>query len=230
MVSQQKIITKKYGPYAIELVAYFENLRGWYEREGEPGTVKWFFETIRPDWNIIDAGAHIGYYSMFFGHLAHEGRVWAFEASALTFEKMLVNFDRNRARWNIEPICMALGDVPSIDAEEALSFSGQGSTQMQTIFTDRIDFTSVDHFCRMRKLKRLDLIKVDVDGWDLEVLWGARWAIESYRPYIIVEVGDMLPFRGHSVKDVKEFVGEIGYTRKVLDAHPGNWLLEPRKE
>jgi FkbM family methyltransferase len=229
MVSQQKVITRKYGPYAIELVAYFENLRKWYENENEPGTVEWMLENVLPSWNVIDAGAHIGYYSALLGHLAHQGRVWAFEASVVTFEKMLQNFDHNHTRRNVEPICMALGDTPMIEAEEALSFSGQGQTQMQTIYTEPFDFTSIDHFCKMRKVDHLELIKIDVDGWDLEVLWGARGAIKSFKPYIIVEVGDMLPFRGHSIGDVKSFVQEIGYTRRVLDLHPGNWLLEPRE-
>ena len=109
-----KVIRKKYGPYAIELVAYFENLRQWYAGESEPETAKWMFENVRPHWNVIDAGAHVGYYSMFLGHLAHEGRVWAFEASPVTFEKLLQNFDHNRTRWNVEPICIALGDHPAI--------------------------------------------------------------------------------------------------------------------
>lgn len=223
------MITKNYGPYKVELIAYFENLRRYYEGEPEPNTVAWFLKNIKSDWVVIDAGAHIGYYSLLFAHLARKGRVYAFEASPVTLEKMLINFGHNGAPWRIEPICMALGDTVGVDMEEALSFSGQGTQQMQTIFTEPFDFTTIDRFCSKRRLARLDLIKIDVDGWDLEVLYGARKAINGYRPAIVVEVGDMLPFHGHTERDVSAFVEEIKYTATVLDEHPGNWLLLPRK-
>ena len=50
-------------------------------------------------------------------------------------------------------------------------------------------------------LTRLDCVKIDVDGFDLEVLKGARETLLRFDPWLVVELNHALATRGQSVSE-----------------------------
>ncbi len=94
---------------------------------------------------------------------------------------------------------------------------------------DKFDSISLDYFCDSRSVEHLDLIKSDVDGWDYELLLGAKESIRRFRPIVIAELNHSLGWRKHSKEDVKHFLDEIGYVHEVLDnPFPTNWLMQSK--
>jgi FkbM family methyltransferase len=219
--------------FVLELVDYYELLHeyGSYENS-EPQTEDWVVDHVGDDWVIFDCGAHIGYYTMLFSHCAPSGRVYAFEAGGASHEKCLRNLAHNAQRFgydftNVEVLRVAVGDRNERGVEEVLYLSGTpdyGKTR------GRFDFITLDAFCAKRGIDRLDLIKSDVDGWDYEVLLGARESIRRFRPIVVAEVNYALEWRDHSPEDVARFLDEMDYAHDVLDCPgPTNWVMIPRE-
>jgi FkbM family methyltransferase len=156
--------------------------------------------------------------------------VYAFEASEETCKKFARNLRYNatafnRSFGNVELVSAALGDRVVQGLEEVLYFSG-GPDDGRVC--DTFDFITLDQFCDSRGLERLDLIKTDVDGWDYEVLLGAKDCIRRFKPVIIAEVNYALGWRGHSEEDVRRLLKDIGYRYELLDyPSPTNWLMQP---
>jgi FkbM family methyltransferase len=217
----------------LELVDYYPALRdnGWYEHS-EIESQDWCIDNVGDDWTILDCGAHIGYYSLLFASLATHGRVFAFEASAKTADMFERNVAHNRDRLGelgtIDLIPAALGATVGENVVETLYFSGLPTDNGRT--EQAFDFTTVDAFVAARGLDRVDLIKTDVDGWDYDVLLGARATIERFRPTILSEVNYALEWRGRTPDDVARLVEELEYDHVVLDdPSPTNWLMFPRR-
>jgi FkbM family methyltransferase len=219
--------------FFLDIVDYYELLHryGSYVNS-EPQTEDWAVDHIRDDWIMFDCGAHIGYYTMLFSLLAPRGRVYAFEASPESCAKLRRNLDYNARTHahnydNVELIPTALGDRDAGQVEETLYLSGgpdYGKTRAP------FDFMTLDTFCESRQLARLDLVKIDVDGWDYEVLLGTRRAIQRLRPTLVVEVNYALEWRQHSPTDILQLLDELGYAYEVLDSPgPTNWVMTPRE-
>jgi FkbM family methyltransferase len=54
---------------------------------------------------------------------------------------------------------------------------------------ESISAITVDEFCTKNEINRLDLIKIDTDGHELQILEGSPKTIEKCKPYLIFEVG-----------------------------------------
>jgi hypothetical protein len=61
-------------------------------------------------------------------------------------------------------------------------------------------------------LQKVDMLKVDVDGYDFRVLKGARKTIEKFRPIIFVELCEyILNEKGNSIFDIFSYLNRFGY-------------------
>jgi hypothetical protein len=74
---------------------------------------------------------------------------------------------------------------------------------------------SVDDVVRDTPLERVDVVKIDVDGAELEVLRGAQRTLERFHPHLFVEV--------HSrelLYEVQQLTGRYDYTLRLQNAAP----------
>jgi FkbM family methyltransferase len=71
----------------------------------------------------------------------------------------------------------------------------------------------LDDFCAREAIGRLDFVKVDVEGAELQVLEGGRDVIEAHRPAMLIEIEARHTARyGHSPDDVAAWLTGRGYT------------------
>ncbi len=84
--------------------------------------------------------------------------------------------------------------------------------------------TTVDTLVEAQRLGRVDVIKIDTEGHDLEVLHGARATLERFAPVVVAEVflDDRAP---NSVAHVREFLEEIGYASRVFKGDVSHDLI-----
>ena len=165
-------------------------LKSMIRREGfEIPMTRMFSTLIRPDFQILDVGANIGCTSLLFSDLGQQ--VIAFEPLARTFELLQKNISSSKKN-NIKLLQLALGDE---NKEAEIYFS---DTNRSTAFvldrTERDDSkTAVIKIKRLDDLfpeigiDRLDFMKIDVEGYELRVLTGAKNTIEQYQPIVQME-------------------------------------------
>lgn len=151
---------------------------------------------IREGMVIYDIGTNIGTFSLHFSQKAGpRGTVISFEPSPYIFEKACKNFSLNPSS-NIRIFNQGVGDqkseVPLYRVNNHnLGMSRIISGQFENEFvTEKIQIDTLDNLIVSLKLPPPDLIKIDVEGYENNVLKGAQNTISTYMPLLIIELDD----------------------------------------
>lgn len=201
----------------IRLYDYYIDKVNYY-KSCELQTKRWMVRNIKPDWNIIDAGANVGFHSILMARLANQGQVLAIEATENT-KKLRTNIIRNKID-NIEILQVPLGDEVTYKKDEIHHNWGETPIQLEA------KYETLDSIYDQLGRPKIDLIKIDVDGYDFEVIKGGLRLIREQKPLIIIEINHALLTRGVNPTEVLNFCASHGYARaKVLDFE--NYVLEP---
>lgn len=181
-------------------VDYENEIRDWFNIE--KGSV------------FVDVGSNIGFYALLLCDKAD--LVLAFEPCRKTFLTLTDNILLNGIS-NILPYRLALSDVNGKGLLNITDHSGHNSLRKvedrvlrkEEIFLRRFDDLNLS-------LKRVDLVKIDVEGAELDVLKGMTNAIRKYCPKLIVEI------KKPNVEGVNEFFNAHNYA--VVDSFGENTL------
>jgi FkbM family methyltransferase len=146
----------------------------------EVGTTKLFFKLVKSGMNVVDIGAHIGYYTVLASRLVGEnGKVWAFEPEPRNFSELQKNVCLNNDN-NVVYFKSAVGDTFKTSS---LFYSTKWSGECSLVDIKQrpkdsisVEVVSLDEALKDRKI---DVIKMDVDGGEIMVLDGARKLIEQ---------------------------------------------------
>jgi hypothetical protein len=108
--------------------------------------------------------------------------------------------------------------------------------------TTAIECTTLDAFVGERHIERLALVKIDVEGWELSVLRGARHVLNVLRPVVVFEYDPAYVSRsGGAAEDVTRCWADADYELFALDPRRppaltarlgdrgGNFLALPRR-
>jgi FkbM family methyltransferase len=170
----------------------------------EVGTTKLFQKLVKSGMNIIDIGAHIGYYTVLASRLVGEnGKVWAFEPEPRNFSELRKNIILNQSN-NVSYYRMAVGDKIKM-SELYYSTKWSGECSLVEIKQRPKDKVSVEVVTLDEALKdhHVDIIKMDVDGGEMMVLDGARKLIEQNKNLIMFTECWKYGLEGanHTIKD-----------------------------
>jgi len=142
---------------------------------------------------ILDIGSNIGTHAIAYSHLAPHGKVIAIEPQPAIFKILAANV-RACAAGNIELIQSAAAEhcgqvsIENLCNGNQLNFGGvrvlDQASQADTDHWDRIPSISIDSLNQTR----LDLVKIDVEGFELSVLKGMTSSIRRRRPVLLCEV------------------------------------------
>jgi FkbM family methyltransferase len=189
----------------------------WYRRS-EQQTKLWWANNIKPNWNIMDIGANIGMYTALFSKLAPEGNIYCFEPTP-TMEMLKSNMKHLQAT-NCHFYEEAVGNK-----------TGTNKDKLQMIWRRKVleqefKFVTVDSFVKRNKNLKIDAIKIDVDGYDPEVLYGSVNTLKKQSPVIVVELNrEALGYRGHKPRDAVDFMRQHNYELvEVMDKE--NYLFK----
>lgn len=152
------------------------SLFGFYEKR-ETEFIK---QNIASEMICLDIGANIGYHTLLMAKLAKQ--VLAFEPFPDAYELLNKNLDLNLF-MNVRTYPYALGDKNKI----ARLFIEQGNFGMNKLegsgrFID-VEERTLDSFYK----GRVDFVKIDVEGHELEVLKGMIKILKKYKPVIMLE-------------------------------------------
>ena len=238
-------------PFGAWFLARHDNV-GDAIREGnfELAETAFVSRCLRPGLTVLDVGANQGYYTLLASQLVGDaGRVIAFEPSPREMKALQIHKILNR-RTNVTLAGVALG----ADQKEAELFIVQGhqtacnSLQPPLVLSEttpvKVQVVRLDDWLEAHKIDRVDFVKLDVEGGELEALKGAEKLLHRRpRPIFLIEVQDLRtrPW-GYQAKKVIELLqgngfrwiqlGNNGVVQDIdphLDKFDGNFVAWPEE-
>lgn len=145
---------------------------------------------LQPQATVVEAGSNIGAHTVFIARdLCPRGRVFAFEPRRLLFQMLCANLALNGID-NVEAFQLGLGSAEATLMEGRFPTDqdvNAGAYPLGAIAGDEevIELRPLDAFAG--RLPRVDLIKADVEGNELDLLRGAARVIVRDRPLLYLE-------------------------------------------
>lgn len=172
---------------------------------------------------VFDVGANIGTFATWMARAFPQGKVYCFEPQHAVFQQLAGNMAINNL-YNAFTYNMALGtenkfvqfNQPNyFTPNDFGTFSLKTDKHLpRTTETITVEMQTLDNFVSVYGIRRLDLLKIDAEGMDLEVLMGAEQTIKRFLPRIFVEHSD----NEISIKDsIMEFLSQFDYDLEVID-------------
>lgn len=189
-----------------------------------------FRAAARPGGVALDVGANVGAYALLFGGwVGAGGQVFAFEPSARAFEGLSAHVALNGLGGVVRPVRAAVSDR---EGRAALAAEGHhGTSRLASTAgegTETVETVTIDQFCAREHIVPT-LIKIDVEGWELEALRGARDTIARGGGGLALFV-EMHPTawreRGISADDVRAELRAQGLRAVPLREGADPWALE----
>jgi len=184
------------GGVAVESTFFLEQYRYEDKVVPEPGDI------------VLDIGAYVGEASLWFSSLiGPKGIVYAFEPEPSAFQGLQHNLEANNIA-NVIPVNMALSDK---EGSGTLSGSSGASvlTDSKNGVTTKV--TTVDKFVEREQLKKVNFLKMDVEGYELNVLTGASQTIQLFKPKLAVCVYH----KGNDLITIPQFIKSINPSYKL---------------
>lgn len=188
----------------------------FYNGTYEYGTMK-IMNYILNGGTFIDIGANIGLMSLHASKiLNYRGKVLSFEPLLSTYNILLKNIARNNLR-NIKAINIAIGSTNGI-VEIFDNKVTRGSSSIikinQTASSHRVPIKCLDTYLDENHFDSINCIKIDVEGWELEVLKGAAKTLSGPdAPICIIECSRLHPTFGGDIRDIYTFLCNINSYR-----------------
>jgi len=179
------------------------------------------FILCNPGNTVIDIGANIGTTLLKMAKICGKnGYVLGFEPDPINFKRLQKNIALNNFT-NLSVKQIGLGNKPGrYRLENYIEFNSGGkriSTSGKISSNDsmEVEINTLDNFLSQNynSLNKIDLIKIDVEGFEFNVLKGAKNTIERYTPVLFIEVDDNnLKAQSASAKELIHLLSETGYS------------------
>lgn len=177
---------------------------------------------LRPDNLFVDIGANVGSYTVLAsGHVG--ARSMTFEPIPATFEKLRRNLSINNIEDKVEAFNMGIGSTNDpLYFTSDLDTMNHVSTKPDYEKVLRIESGTVDHMLQHRKPV---LIKIDVEGYEHEVIRGATNIMQATTlKAIIIELSDINKSIAYDNKGVHRELKELGFVPYTYDPFERNLL------
>lgn len=139
----------------------------------EKGTVDFVRSWVREGMNVVDVGAHVGYYSLLFADLVGTGgKVYSFEPDPENYAYLKANIKRNK----INHVYCEPKIVCNVNGWMNLYLGGDGRhhSVMDGVLDGRLykrlATVTLDSYFEQVGMPEIDLVKIDVEGAELLVI------------------------------------------------------------
>ncbi len=141
---------------------------------------------------VVDIGANIGYYSLMAAEKVTAGRIYSFEPVTKNLGKIERNISLNKFTV-IHPIQTAISNVSGsttiyISADDNSGMSGLRTAENFSGQSETVKCLTLDEAVIEYNLPKINLIKIDVEGSEVNVLKGMMKIITEQKPIILIEV------------------------------------------
>lgn len=178
---------------------------------------------------ILDIGANIGITALAASSAVHDVDVIAFEPAPSVFDLLKVNIEQNSV-GNITPICSAVGNRSADHISFSENSAWGGINPMRDSTPDDPPCITLDEFVirwsAQHSVKPIKFVKIDVEGFELEVLQGMENLINAINPIVQVEfnIWCLIGMQDQSVhKTLETLSNRFKYAYRAIggnDTHP----------
>lgn len=202
-------------------LTYFAHLFKALTRQHHAELIPALKPYIPDDAVIVDVGAHAGQFSKLFSKMAPAGHIYAFEPGAYALSIL----KKVKAVKRLNNVTIAPYGLSDSAGEAALHTpiknSGSLGFGLSSLSADNnnrrthatsIALTTLDLFFEQNPPQKIDFIKADIEGWELNMLKGAQKTLARYRPAVMIEINDdALVKAGASRQALLDFMQAQGY-------------------
>lgn len=225
-----KGIAKKIGDQKIILDCYFAFSDYESFGEGHNNGFNQLLKLSRDRKVVFDVGAHIGLCAIPLSYsIADDGIVYAFEPGTANFKFLKRNIVYNEIE-NIKvfPYLVGSESINAVTFHESRTASAMNSVVAYK--ADKIykvvkkKQVNLDDFCSQHNIVP-EVIKIDVEGAEINVLEGSRKILERFKPTIILSVHPRhLEMMGSSIEKLVDLIKSCGYKIMDMDGKPTEQL------
>jgi FkbM family methyltransferase len=147
---------------------------------------------IQPGDFVIDIGANLGLHTVWFAKHAFKGRVAAFEPNEFNRNLLIKNIDQNQCK-NVQIYGNIVGDRNGSGFISSFNPSIPGNYgECSVLEANPGGLYEAKPMVKIDALNfgRCDFIKIDVEGYEKEVLTGCQETIKRCRPQMLVEINN----------------------------------------
>jgi len=191
---------------------------GFYDK----GLTNYILKNITVDDVCVDVGANIGWISCLLG--VKSKKVYSFEPNSVVFDRLVCNIYLNNLSNKIIFNDKAVGNSNDEQSFVSYEHSGHGhlgvDVRSKKTLTgiSKVEVVRLDDY--LKDIKSLDFLKIDVEGFEFEVIKGSSYLIEKFKPLIVFEYNNQ--------KSCLDFLSGLGYNFFLLD-NMGELLIIDRE-
>ena len=193
----------------------------------EEDTLAWLKNN--PGLDLVDIGANVGIYSLYFAKISENSQIYSFEPDASSFTSLVKNISTNSTS-NIKAFCIAIGSKKGFYEMNFYDFAagaGAGSIDSEYIFTNAKDkkkyvqqtfCETLDNCSEELIFTENCLVKIDVDGPEYEIINSGKNFLSSNKvKSVMIEINSKNEIDKHKIFGLMQ---SYGY-KKI---YQGNWI------
>ena len=163
----------------------------------EPLTTHLIINELKQDMVCIDLGSNIGYYAVIESNIIGEsGKIFAIEPSPINFPILKLNLE-NQKKNNFVAYTIGIGDK-----NEEMEFIISAKSNWSRIRMNnekinsedkviKIPVKTLNSFVNENDIKKIDILRMDVEGFEYSILLGANEVLEKFKPKLFIEIHKM---------------------------------------
>jgi FkbM family methyltransferase len=187
---------------------------------------------LKPGNVFIDCGANIGYFSVLANTLVGQtGKVISIEANPITFNLLEKNLKINN--FGIPIHCAVTLESNEkvdlfmpIEGDVYSSLRKGGLVKGESVQSFQVLGRTLDDIVKELALSKVDVVKIDIEGGELNVLKSSNYVLSSFRPVVIAEYGtNTWPSFGANPDDLKNLAKKYSYALKMFNLKTNSFVF-----
>jgi len=154
---------------------------------------------------VVDVGANIGNHTVYFSKICEAKMVYAFEPQKEIFDILKKNIEINELSHSVKLFNMGVGKEHGYGSISVVDPNNYGMTRLNKDANGQIEIVSLDSIL-LEKVPKVDMIKIDVEGMEVDVLIGADKILKKFKPLIYIEAGTDYEFN-----EISKFLNKYKY-------------------
>lgn len=159
---------------------------------------------------VLDIGANIGNHTLYYVLECGANSVYCFEPVRETFDVLKKNVEINDIKNSVHLYNKGVGSICGKAQVAFFDKENIGGTMIEPNNSGNIDLVSIDE---LNITEDIGLVKIDVEGFELEVLKGMLETLSKNKPYITVEIRD------RNFEIAQSMLLPLGYKYQEIEEH-----------
>lgn len=206
----------------------------------EPALAAFLDTYLRPGMTYFDVGAHFGQYVLVAAkRVGRAGSVHAFEPTSETYLQLEANLRLNSFPWVVANRNAVFDQVGEMELNVCLNGKAEFNSltkpirpDQEVVGAERVPVITLDSYCHDKNIHKIDLLKIDVEGAELNVLRGAQGLLKDGKVTAIVcEFNERTAENmGYSTRELRMEFETLGFRLFAFNADSRQLEPAPHKQ